>query len=101
LLLPSPPPPKFAFTAPVVGWLLHCFLPSIFVIACHHAIVNALVAGRFRHQLSSTATTAAAAAAAKPPPPPPPPPWSNSPLSIAKERGNRSTTTSVPMAAPT
>jgi hypothetical protein len=48
--------------------LLHCFLPSTFVIARRHATVVALVAGRFRRQSSSTATTAAAAAAAKPPP---------------------------------
>ncbi len=54
--------------------------------------------------LSSAATTAAAAAATaapQPSPHPPPPPLLNSPLSIAKERGNSSTTISVPMAAPT
>jgi hypothetical protein len=100
LLLPSPPPPTSTFTAPVIGWLLHCFLPSTFVIARHHATVNALIAGRFCRRSSFTAATAAAAAAAKPPPPPPPPPWSNSPSSIAEERVNSSTTTSVPMEAP-
>jgi hypothetical protein len=89
------------FTAPVVGWLLHCFLPSAFVIAHHHATVDALVAGCFCCQSLSTAATTPTAAATKPPPPPPPRPWLNSPSSIAKERGNSSTTTSVPTAAPT
>jgi hypothetical protein len=49
---------------PVIGWLLRCFLPSAFVIACCHTTVDAFVAGRFSRQLSSTTTTAAAAAAA-------------------------------------
>jgi hypothetical protein len=30
------------FTAPIVGWLLHCFLPFTFVIARRHVTVNAL-----------------------------------------------------------
>ena len=80
-------------TAPLfVGWLLPCCPPSNFVISCHHATVNALVASRFCQELSSTAATAATtattttatttataatAAAAGPPPPPPPPPWQN------------------------
>jgi hypothetical protein len=83
---------------------LHCCLPSAFVIARCHVTVNALVDGRFCPQLSSiaaTAATAAAAAAAGLPPPPRPPPWSNLPSFIAKERGNSSSTTSVPTAAPT
>jgi hypothetical protein len=102
VLLPLPPPPLPTFASPVVGWLLNCFPPSAFVIACRHATVNALVAGLFCCQLSSTAATAAAAAAAGPPlpPPPPSPPSLNLPSSIAKERGNLSTTTSVPTAAP-
>jgi hypothetical protein len=58
------------FTAPVIGWLLRCFLPSTFVIARRHATVDALVAGCFCRQSSSTAATAAAVTAAKPPPPP-------------------------------
>jgi hypothetical protein len=97
LLLLSPPPPPPAFVDPFVGWLLHCCLPSVFTIACHHAAVNALVAGLFCRQLLSTATTAAtaatAAAAAAPglPPPPPPPPRSNSPSYIDEERGSSST----------
>jgi hypothetical protein len=64
--LPSPPPPTptFDFDSPIIGWLLHCFLPSAFVIQCCHATVNAFVASRFSHQLLSTAATAAAAAAA-------------------------------------
>ena len=33
---------------PFVGWLLRCCPPSDFVIACRHATINALVAGRFR-----------------------------------------------------
>jgi hypothetical protein len=58
-----------AFDSSVIDWLLRCFLMSTFVIACCHANVDAFVAGRFSHQLSSTtatatATTAAAAAAA-------------------------------------
>ena len=32
---------------PFVGWLLHCCLPSNFVIACHHTTVVTLVAGCF------------------------------------------------------
>jgi hypothetical protein len=59
--------PAFDFDSPVIGWLLRCFLPSAFVIACCHATVNAFVAGCFSRQLSSpaaTATTVAAAAAA-------------------------------------
>ena len=78
-----PPPPAFA--DPFVGWLLRCFPPSAFVIACCHATIDALVASRFCRQSSSTANTAAtaaAAAAAGPPPLPLPPPWSNSPLYI-------------------
>jgi hypothetical protein len=39
--LPPPPPP-------FVGWLLRCCPLSDFVIACRHATINALVAGRFR-----------------------------------------------------
>jgi hypothetical protein len=53
-----------AFDSPVIGWLLLCFLPSTFVIACCHATVNAFVASRFSRQLLSTAATATAAAAA-------------------------------------
>jgi hypothetical protein len=53
-----------AFDSPIIGWLLHCFLPSAFVIACCHVTVNAFVAGHFSCQLSSITTTAAAAAAA-------------------------------------
>ncbi len=52
------------FTAPIIGWLLRCFLPSAFVIARRHATVNALVTGRFCRQSLSTPATAAAAAAA-------------------------------------
>ncbi len=37
-----------AAAPPFVGWLLHCFPPSDFIIACRHATVDALVAGRFR-----------------------------------------------------
>jgi hypothetical protein len=47
LLSPSPPPPPPAFASPIVGWLLHWCPLFAFVIACHHAIVNTLVAGRF------------------------------------------------------
>jgi hypothetical protein len=47
-LLPLPPP---AFASPVVGWLLHCFPPSAFVITRHHATINALAAGHFCLQL--------------------------------------------------
>ena len=71
---------------PVVGLLLRCCWPSAFAIAYRHVTVNALVAGRFHHQLLSIAPAAAAATAAGPPPPPSPPPLSNSPSSIAKER---------------
>jgi hypothetical protein len=62
-LLP-PPTPVFDFYSPVIGWLLRCFLPSAFVIACCHITVIAFVASHFSHQLLSTAATAAAAAAA-------------------------------------
>jgi hypothetical protein len=93
--------------------LLHC-LPlhrPLFLLLCHPlaALAGCFVASIYcchNHQmhrhwsLSSTAATAAAAAAAVPPPPPPPPPWSNSLLSIAKERGNSSITTRIPTAAP-
>jgi hypothetical protein len=82
-----------AFTAPVDGWLLRCFLPSAFVIARCHATVDALVARRFCRQSSSTAATAATTTTATP--------MVEPPSSIAKERGNSSTTTSVPTAAPT
>jgi hypothetical protein len=64
MLSPLPPPPTPAFDSPIIGWLLRCFLPSAFVIACCHATVNAFFAGRFSRQSSSTAATAAAAAAA-------------------------------------
>ena len=37
-----------AAAPPFVGWLLGCCLPSDFVIACRHATINDLVAGRFR-----------------------------------------------------
>jgi hypothetical protein len=37
-----------AAAPPFVGWLLHCCPPSNFVIACRHAPINPLVAGRFR-----------------------------------------------------
>ena len=40
-----PPPPTFA--DPFVVWLLRCFPPFAFIIACYHATVNALDAGRF------------------------------------------------------
>jgi hypothetical protein len=43
LLSPLPPSPPPAFASPVVGWLLRCFPPSAFVIARHHATVNALL----------------------------------------------------------
>jgi hypothetical protein len=56
--------PAFDFNFPIIGWLLHCFLPSTFVIARCHATVDAFVAGRFSRQLLSTATTAADATAA-------------------------------------
>ncbi len=82
-------------------WLLHCCLLSAFVITRRHATANALFACHFCHQSSSTAAMAADAAAARLPLLPPPPPWSNSPSSIAKERGNSSSTIIVPMAAPT
>jgi hypothetical protein len=36
-----------AAAPPFVGWLLRCCPPCDFVIACHHATINALVAGRF------------------------------------------------------
>jgi hypothetical protein len=99
LLSPSLPTPLPVFASPVIGWLLHCFLLSAFVIAHCHATVDALVA--FCRQSLSIPATAAAAAAKEPPLPPLPPLWSNSPSSIAKERVNSSTTTSIPMAAPT
>jgi len=44
--------------------LLRCFPPFAFIIACCHATVNALDAGRFCRQSSSTAATAATTAAA-------------------------------------
>jgi hypothetical protein len=47
LLSPLPPPPLPTFDAPLFGWLLHCCLPSAFVIARHHATIDALVAGSF------------------------------------------------------
>jgi hypothetical protein len=56
-----------AAAPPFVGWLLRCCTPSDFVIACRHATINALVAGRFADKLCSTASTAATAAAAGPP----------------------------------
>jgi hypothetical protein len=56
--------PAFDFDSPIIGWLLHCFLPSALVIACCHATVNAFVASCLSHQLLSTTATAAAAAAA-------------------------------------
>jgi hypothetical protein len=62
--LPQPPTPAFDFDSPVIGWLLHCFLPSAFVITCCHVTVDTFVASRFSRQLLSTATTAAAATAA-------------------------------------
>jgi hypothetical protein len=62
--LPPPPTPTFDFDSSVIGWLLHCFLLSAFVIARCHATINAFVAGRFSRQLLSTAATTAAAAAA-------------------------------------
>jgi hypothetical protein len=52
-----------AFDSPVIGWLLRCFLPSAFVIARCHTIVDAFVDSCFSRQLLSTATTAATAAA--------------------------------------
>jgi hypothetical protein len=39
---------RAAAAPPFVGWLLRCCPPSNFVIACRHATINALVAGRFR-----------------------------------------------------
>ena len=65
ILLPlnyNPPGRAAAAAPPFVGWLLRCFLPSAFVIARCHAIVNTFVAGRFSRQLSSTTATAAEAA---------------------------------------
>ena len=35
-----------AAAPPFVGWLLRCCPPSNFVIACRHATINALIAGR-------------------------------------------------------
>jgi hypothetical protein len=64
LLSPLPPPPTPAFDSPVIGWLLHCFLPFAFAIACCHATVDAFVAGCFSRQLLSTTATAITAAAA-------------------------------------
>jgi hypothetical protein len=64
LLSSLPPPPTLAFDSPVIGWLLHCFLPSAFVIARCHATVDAFVASCFSRQLLSTAATATTAAAA-------------------------------------
>jgi hypothetical protein len=46
-LSPSLPPLPPAFASPINGWLLRCFPPSAFVIARHHATINALVSGRF------------------------------------------------------
>ncbi len=73
-LSPLPPLPMPAFVSPIIGWLLHCFLPSTFFIAHCHATNNALFAGCFCCQSLSPATCAAAAAAAGLLPPPPPPP---------------------------
>jgi hypothetical protein len=70
LLLPSQPPPPPNFASPVVGWLLHCFPPSAFVIAHRHATVNAFVAGRFCHQSLSTAAATGLPLLPLPPPPP-------------------------------
>jgi hypothetical protein len=61
LLLSPPPPPPPAFVDPFVGWLLRCCPQSDFVIACRHATIDALVAGRFCDNCL-------------PPPPPAPPP---------------------------
>jgi hypothetical protein len=47
-----------------VRWLLRCCPLSDFVIACRHATINALVAGRFRDKLFSTTSTAATTATA-------------------------------------
>ena len=52
----DPPPPAFA--DPFIGWLLCCFPPSAFVIACCHATIDTLVAGPFFCQSLSTAATA-------------------------------------------
>jgi hypothetical protein len=53
----SPPPPTFA--APDVGLMLRYCAPSAFVIVCHHATNDALVAGHFHRQSLSTSTAAA------------------------------------------
>ena len=45
--LSPPPPPPLAFADPFIGWLLRCCPTSAFVIACRHATVDNLVAGRF------------------------------------------------------
>ena len=39
------------FADPFIGWLFCCCLPSAFVIACCHAAVDALNAGRFHSPL--------------------------------------------------
>ena len=46
--LPPPPLPLLSHCRSFIGWLLRCCPPSDFVIACHHATINALVAGCFR-----------------------------------------------------
>ncbi len=45
------------FAAPIIGWLLCCCLPPLpaYVIACHCATVNALIAGYFHRQLLTAA----------------------------------------------
>jgi hypothetical protein len=47
------------FAALVVGWLLWCCLlaPPAFVIACHFATINTLIAGGFCHQSLTAALT--------------------------------------------
>jgi hypothetical protein len=39
---------RAAAAPPFIGWLLRCCPQSDFIIACRHATINALVAGRFR-----------------------------------------------------
>jgi hypothetical protein len=77
-------------------------LPLSAVKCCHHhqtplsppPLYDVFIV--YQSLLSIAATAATAATAAGPPPPLPPPPLLNSPLSIAKQSGNNSTTPSVP-----
>ncbi len=88
-------PPLVPPSCPLAGCaaLLLCWL----VVAWPTSNAAAPIKSHHHQSLLSTA----AAAATRPPPPPLPLPWSNSLLSIAKERGSSTTTTRIPTAAPT